>query len=142
MLTYPMNFKAQVQATEGTNEPWRIQSCDTDSQCAIPAEFGGQGGAFSPEDFFAQALTNCFIATFKVYAQASRLQYSQILANADLVVDLGESGRPVMKSFLLNATIEGAVNKERIRTVAERAFASGFILNSVKTQISLHLVVA
>lgn len=141
MLKYPMAFKAQARSVFGTQEPWEIESDSIHSKCAIPPEFGGRGGAFSPEDLFAQALTNCFVATFKVYAHASRLQFESLDAKSELVVDLGETGKPIMKKMVLSVTISGASNVERIQSLAEKAFASGFILNSVKTLLQLKLQV-
>ncbi len=141
-MKYPMNFKAQSQASNGTGGTWEIKSYESQAKCAIPPEFGGPGGAFSPEDLFAQALTNCFVATFKVYAQASRVEFQSVDASSDLVVDLNEAGKPVMKKLVLNVQIQGTKQSDRAKTLAEKAFASGFILNSVKTELEFNLQVS
>ncbi len=98
-----MNFKAEAKAANGMGGTWEIKSYESLSKCAIPPEFGGPGGAFSPEDLFAQALTNCFVATFKVYAQASRVEFQSVNATSNLVVDTNEAGKPVMKKLILNS---------------------------------------
>jgi organic hydroperoxide reductase OsmC/OhrA len=119
-----------------------MESQNLEVRCAIPPEFEGPGGAFSPEDLFAQALTNCFLATFKVYAEKSNIQFSHVAATSELIVDLDENKKPVMKKFILHAEISGCDNADITRRIAERAFASGFILNSVKTELQFNLTIA
>ena len=116
-----------------------MESQNLEVRCAIPPEFEGPGGALSPEDLFAQALTNCFLATFKVYAEKSNIQFSHVAATSELIVDLDENKKPIMKKFILHAEISGCENAGLARTIAERAFASGFILNSVKTELQFTL---
>ncbi len=139
MITYPMLFSANAQSISGIQSSWSIESQNITNQCAIPPEFEGPGGALSPEDLFAQALTGCFLATFKVFAEKSRIDFAQVSAQAELTVDLDDNKKPVMKRFVLHALITGCDKPDRVRSVAERAFSSGFILNSVKTELHLEL---
>jgi organic hydroperoxide reductase OsmC/OhrA len=141
MQQYPVRFEARAEAKNGMRTAWMIQSGEFQTMCAVPPEFNGAGGGFSPEDLFAQALTNCFLATFKVYAEHSKLNYSEIIANAQLLVDLNEDRKPVMKSFQLKATIRQPSNVERAKVLAEKAMRSGFILNSVKTDLNFELTI-
>jgi organic hydroperoxide reductase OsmC/OhrA len=140
MIQYPILFKTNSESTPGLDQTWKVQSSDIQLTCAIPPEFEGGGGGLSPEDLFAQALTNCFIATFKVYAHHSRLEFKKVEAHAQLSVDLGDKGKPVMKSLRLEANIIGANNPAKAKTLAERAFQQGFILNSVKTELEFELL--
>lgn len=137
MIKYPVTFVAKAKSHSGIQSLWLIESQKQQMICGIPPEFEGPGGALSPEDLFAQALTNCFLATFKVYAEKSRVNYAQIAAAAELIVDLDEKNKPVMKKLILHAEIFECDNVERGKALAERAFASGFILNSVKTELEL-----
>ena len=141
MIEYPISFHAKADSQAGIQSLWAARSQNQDISCAIPVEFEGPGGALSPEDLFAQALTNCFLATFKVYAEKSKVAYERILAEAELTVELDENRKPVMKKFILRAQISGAQQPERVRTIANRAFASGFILNSVKTDLQFEVSV-
>jgi organic hydroperoxide reductase OsmC/OhrA len=93
----------------------------------------------SPEDLFAQALTNCFIATFKVYAEKSKINYSHVSMATELVADLDDDKKPVMKKCTLQVKVFGSEKPERVKTIAEKAFSSGFIINSVKTEMTLDL---
>lgn len=139
MIQYPILFNASSESQPGLDQTWQVQSSEFKMTCAIPPEFEGGGGGISPEDLFAQALTNCFIATFKVYAHHSKLDFAKVEAQSELSVDLGEAGKPVMKKLRLNARITAPNNPTKAKTLAERAFKQGFILNSVKTELEFDL---
>ncbi len=139
MIQYPTSFFATSEATSGIQTKWIFESQHQQISCSVPTEFEGPGGTFSPEDLFAQALTNCFIATFKVYAEKSKLNFKSVTANSELIVDLSETKKPIMKKMVLNVVIHGALNPERVELIARKAFDSGFILNSVKTEIEFSL---
>ncbi len=139
MINYPLSFFAQAESSQGIQSSWNTESQNINSLCAIPPEFEGPGGGLSPEDLFAQALTNCFIATFKVYAEKSKLAFERVQLKTELIVAPNEQKKPVMKNCLLNVTITGCANEDKARVLAERAFQSGFILNSVKTELKMNL---
>lgn len=139
MISYPISFFATAEATDGIQSTWKIESPNFSSACAVPPEFEGPGGALSPEDLFAQALTNCFVATFKVYAEKSKVIFSNLSVRAELIADLGETKKPLMKKCILHVQIQGAQNEDRVRTLVDKAFKSGFIINSVKTEMEMEL---
>lgn len=139
MMKYPIKFQARADASFGIQAHWQANCGQNMTKCSIPPEFEGPGGAFSPEDFFALALTNCFLGTFKVYAEKSKANFENIYAHSELSLDLDERGCPMMKSFDLNILIKGAASRERLEVLAQKAFQSGFILNSVKTKITLKI---
>jgi organic hydroperoxide reductase OsmC/OhrA len=141
MINYPIQFKTKAHTESGMNTIWKVDSSDYNLSCAIPPEFEGPGGALSPEDLYAQALTNCFIATFKVYAEKSKLSFEGLTAEGQLEVDLDESKKPWMKKFILKAEIKSPSSKEKAELLMNKAFKSGFILNSVKTELSFELKV-
>ncbi len=142
-MTYPMEFHCEAATESGMSRLWNVSAVDAKASCCIPKEFDGPGGAFSPEDLFALALTNCFLATFKVYAENSKLGYDGLAAKGHLIVDMdSEQKRPVMKSFRLDAEIKNASNVDKAKLLARKAFASGFILNSVKTSCELDFKIA
>jgi organic hydroperoxide reductase OsmC/OhrA len=141
VTSYPVSFHARAQSALGISSLWNIESVGKEVTCAIPPEFEGPGGGLSPEDLFAQALTNCFVATFKVYAEKSKLNYSNVDVQTELVVDLGDTGKPVMAICRLRVNISGCEKPDRIRTIAQKAFESGFILNSVKTKLEFEISV-
>ena len=139
MFKYPMYFQAESLTQSGVQKTWTVTSKtsqnDWTATCAVPPEFNGPGGGFSPEDLFAQALTNCFVATFKVYAENSKLDYDSLSAESVLTVDLDENKKPVMKKLKLVVSVLNPSNQDKAELLAKKAFQSGFILNSVKTEI-------
>ncbi|MFZ4405582.1 MAG: OsmC family protein [Pseudobdellovibrionaceae bacterium] len=139
MIKYPLSFYTHSKSLFGIQTPWPIESQNITNPCAIPPEFEGPGGGLSPEDLFAQALTNCFVATFKVYAEKSKVSFKEVVVQSELIVDMDSLQKPVMKKCLLNIKIYGAANPDRLKTIAEKALQSGFILNSVKTEISSNI---
>jgi organic hydroperoxide reductase OsmC/OhrA len=133
MITYPISFEAKTKSACGIAGSWTTDSNGHCSSISVPPEFEGPGGALSPEDLFNHALTNCFVATFKVYAEKSKLTFERVEAESRLLVDLDESKKPVMKEFFLKAKILKPSNPEKATLLANKAAKSGFILNSVKT---------
>lgn len=113
---------------------WKSKAQANEVACCVPVEFLGSGGGLSPEDLFNQALTNCFVATFKVYAENSKLSFENVFVNSKLIVDLNDDKKPVMKSIHIQVKIKSPSNSERALVLAKKAADSGFVLNSVKTE--------
>lgn len=139
MIRYPIVFDASAEADAGIQSSWTCLAANRESVCAVPKEFEGSGEGLSPEDLFALALLNCFIGTFKVYAEKSKVRFEHLRANASLKVDLNDEKKPVMKSCHLHVKIRGGENNAKLKTIADRAFRAGFILNSVRTDLTFEL---
>ncbi len=133
MIQYPLEFNSKTFATNGVQSVWKTGSSTNECNVSIPPEFKGPGGGFSPEDLYNQALANCFVATFKVYAENSKLVFEDLMVDTRLVVDLDETKKPVMKEFFLVAKIKSPSNPDKALLLAKKASQSGLILNSVKT---------
>ena len=133
MIQYPIEFNSVTSAVHGVQNNWKTRSNNLVADISIPPEFKGPGGGFSPEDLFNQALANCFVATFKVYAENSKLIFSDVVVDAKLVVDIDDSKKAMMKEFYLVAKIKSPSNPEKAILLAKKAAQSGLILNSVKT---------
>lgn len=142
MTKYPIDFKAKSETKHGVQSTWSVESYGHKTICAIPPEFNGPGGGFSPEDLFAQALTNCLVATFKVYAENSKLTFTDLKVSTNLSVDQAEDRKVIMKKCHFNVTVIGSSNPDKTQLLIKKSFESGFILNSVKTELSyeLHLI--
>jgi uncharacterized OsmC-like protein len=138
MIQYPLDFKVSSKSAPGTASTWMsliaTSEAELVSTVAIPLEFEGPGGGHSPEDFYALALLNCFIATFKVIAEKSKLQFELLEGTGVLQVDRGENGVPWMKSFKMNFLLSGVSDSERAKRILEKTSQSCMILNSVKTE--------
>jgi len=136
MSNLPIEFQSHAQANKNFEESWVLTSGMNQAVCAIPPEFGGAGGGFSPEDLFLQAAINCFIGTFKVMAKMSRINFEQLEVKGNLVVDKNQNGKTVMKSIHLEIIIGQVERPERAEMIALKAMKEGFILNSLNSEIT------
>lgn len=136
MKQYPMIFKVSAQSSEGINTSWTTSAAVNEQkvQMAIPPEFDGPGTGLSPEDLYAMALQNCFLATFKVFAEKSKLSFKDISIHSDLFVDRDEKGRPWMARINLKVTLSGVSQPDNGHRILEKTSQSCMILNSVNTQ--------
>ena len=138
MIKYPLTFKAKASATPGINETWTATSHGNPPlPCAIPKEFMGPGGGYSPEDLYGLALINCVIATFKVFAEKSGFTYEQIEGSADIIIDRGEGGKPWINRIDLHLSLSGASDKAKGETLLKEAKAACIVCSSMKTEVML-----
>lgn len=135
MITYPVSFHGIGSTTSGIQTEWKVSSSNFETSCSVPKEFEGPGSAFSPEDFFLLALKNCFIATFKVYAEYSRLNFESLNIIGELIVDKNEQEKPVMKALKLKIELTNASDQKKALLLIKKTLENGFILQSVKTEI-------
>lgn len=136
MVRYPLHFETQTSADAGVTAHWSggTRKHEAGMTLAIPTEFDGPGTGFSPEDLYAAALQNCFVATFKVLAQNSNLEFRAIKGNADLTVDRDENGTPWMSRIDLHFALEGVSDHDLARRLLDKTSRQCMILNSVRTE--------
>lgn len=136
MIQYPLQFTVHAQATSGsasTWETWADAHPEPVVMMAIPPEFQGPGGGLSPEDLYAMALQNCYVATFKVFAEKSKFDFSKITARALLDVDRNSEGRPMMARVRFTIRLEGVEKVQAAERLLEKVSQNCMILNSVVT---------
>jgi organic hydroperoxide reductase OsmC/OhrA len=135
MVQFPMTFKVSSTAQSGIQTTWQTFAPHNTEKItvAVPPEFSGPGGGFSPEDIYAMALTNCFVATFKVYAEKSRLEFNNIQIETTLKVDRNEKGHPWMAEAELKVELTGVSQTENAKRLLEKTSQGCMILNSVNT---------
>lgn len=139
-----MKFEAQANATSGINSLWTAQTDQLPPiPSAIPHEFMGPGGGYSPEDLFSLAVLNCVIATFKVYCEKAKLTFQNLQGKATLTVDKmqGESGFG-MTQIDITFDIQGASDKEKIKQTLESAIKDCAVSNSIKSGKTFHINIA
>ena len=145
MIHYPLKFQVRSQTAPGISTSWTTHSESLPAQpltCAIPPEFEGPGGGFSPEDFYAFAAINCFAATFKVIAEKSKLVYGGLSLALDLTVDRDEKGAPWMAKADFQVTLSGVGEAtERAQRILEKTSQSCLVLNSTRTEKSFQFQV-
>lgn len=143
MYKFPMKFPVSAKTEKGIVSAWTTQTgAASPLTCAIPPEFNGPGGGYSPEDFYALALANCFIATFKVFAENSKLEFKTLNVNAELEVDRNEKGFPWMARMNFKVQLDGSGNKELAQRVLEKTQKGCLVLNSVNTEKHFEFVIS
>lgn len=139
MIKYPTNFQSSAKTVSGIQTKWASLASENQIECSIPQEFEGPGGAFSPEDLYLLAIQNCFIGTFKVFAEHSKVQYTGVEITSRLIVDKDEKSRPWMDSVHMEININGVTDEKRVRLIVNKTLENGFILRSVKTKITTEI---
>ena len=134
-MTNLMSFESTSLSASQVLKSWTSSANGQEINVDIPKEFQGLGNGFSPEDIYAFALQNCFIATFKVIAEKSRLVFEQIKIELKLVLDKDENQLMIMKDAYFNILIVGAENPEKTLRLLEKTTKACMILNSVKTTL-------
>ncbi|MFZ4715294.1 MAG: OsmC family protein [Bacteriovoracaceae bacterium] len=109
---------------------------------SIPPEFSGPGNGYSPEDLYAMALMNCYVATFKFIAEKSKLVFSSIRANGVLTVAPDLNQKLWMKHIKIEVTLFGVTQKDRALNLMERTKSNCMILDSVKTEIEFEFIIS
>lgn len=140
MIQYPLHFPVAVKGARGVQYAWSslasIAAPQGELACAIPPEFEGPGGGFSPEDFFALAVANCFAATFQVIAEKSKVTVCGLNIDGTLTVDRDVQGRPCMKSMTLVVHADpGDSDIGRVQRVLEKTSQSCLVVHSIKTDV-------
>jgi uncharacterized OsmC-like protein len=141
MVKFPMKFQASATATSGSQTGWKAHVENLPPlPCAIPPEFMGPGGGYSPEDLFSLSLLNCLIATFKVYCEKSGVTFQEIKGKVDLTVDkmAGQSGFAMTQADV-TFDIKGASDPERARKLLEGSIKDCAVSNSIKTGKTFHI---
>jgi len=76
---------------------WKTGLAESDSapnaiHFAAPPQFGGLEGRWSPEDLLLCAMAGCFTTTFRVLADYSKFEYTDLEVEVDGLVRKAESG--------------------------------------------------
>lgn len=142
MVKFPLQFTVNADAKSGIRTVWACHSGNHPKiSCAIPPEFGGPGdGGYSPEDLFALSVLNCMIATFKVYGEMAKIQYSEISGSAKATLNKHPSNSILWISDIeFTLEVKGSSDKEKAKSLLDKAIHDCAISNSIKSAKSFHL---
>ena len=144
MLKFPINFEVQSSSASGIRTVWSSTTGSLEAiTCAIPPEFTGPGGGYSPEDFFALSVLNCVIATYKVYAERSQVEYKEIRGKASLTIDKHPSENTLSLTHVeVTLDITGARNVDKAKNILDQAIKDCAVSNSIKSGKTFHLNVS
>lgn len=141
MVKFPMKFEVEANASSGINTQWTAQTDKLPPiPSAIPPEFMGPGGGYSPEDLFALAVVNCVIATFKVYAEKGKVSFDTVQGKALLTVDkLPTEAGFGMTKIDISLSIKGAADTDQAKKTMEQAIKDCAVSNSIKSGKTFHI---
>ena len=104
---------------------------------AVPKEFGGPGGEWTPEHFLAARVSSCVMSTFLSIAQASKLEVKSYGSTAVCSMEKGDAGYRIT-GVALEVRIEVGAEKDRERAqrMLEKAEKLCPISNAIKTGVT------
>lgn len=107
-------------------------------EVAPPAEFGGPGDKWSPEQLLMASVANCFVLSFRAIANASRLEWSSIECLSEGTLDRVNSKvqftRIVTRATLTLPATQDSAAAQAALTKAEQTC---FISNSLSCESTL-----
>lgn len=105
---------------------------------APPAEFGGPGDQWSPEHLLVASVADCFILTFRAIARASKLEWSNLEASAEGVLDrVDRSTQFTTITVRATLTVPAGTDIEKARRLMQKAEETCLITNSLKANTHL-----
>ncbi len=137
MQDYPHHYVVKASGEPQSNI--LIESEGLDSLVtAPPAQFGGPGNLWSPEELLSAAVADCFILTFKAIARASKLDWQSLNCEVDGILDRPEKNS-LFTEFRLNVelTVPAGTDEAKALRLLEKAEQGCLITNSLKSEISL-----
>ncbi len=104
-----------------------------------PAEFGGPGDQWSPEDLLAAAVADCFILTFRAVAAASAFAWDSISARAEGQLDrVDRTTRFTSFEVHVTLAVPAGTDTQKAHRLLEKAEANCLITNSLTADRHLH----
>jgi peroxiredoxin-like protein len=105
---------------------------------APPAQFGGPGDQWSPEDLLVASVADCFILTFRAVARASKLDWSNLEASAEGVLErVDRVNRFTTFTVSVTLTVPAGTDIDKARRLLEKAEAGCLITNSLSAEAHL-----
>jgi len=135
MIKYPLFFEVSANSISGVSTLFEGNALNFPTiHCAIPTEFNGPGGGYSPEELFSLAVLSCVIATFKVFAERSKLHFETIKATAKLTIDRNPQGIPELKKLDMKFTLSGVQDQAKAKVLLAESEKYCLVSNAVKSE--------
>ena len=106
---------------------------------ASPPSFGGPAGVWSPEHLFVLAAATCWMTTFLVVAQNSKLEFGAVDCSGVGTLERGDDRRFWISRIVLRprVTVLREEDRERTLRLIEKAEAACLISNSMKSAVTV-----
>jgi len=140
MQQFPHHYQVNAQSAQEGSVQLSAENLPA-IETAPPAQFGGPGNLWSPEDMLVGSIANCFILTFRAIARASRLEWTSLTCDVSGTLDRVERSTEFTE-FTVSAqlTVPGSTDHSKAQTLLEKAEQNCLITNSLKA--SCHLKTA
>lgn len=103
-----------------------------------PTQFGGVGGAWSPEDLLMAAVADCFCFSFRAISRASKLEWLDLEVSAEGELDRVERVTKFTQVLVkAKLTLPAGGDADKARRLLEKAEASCLITNSMTASAAL-----
>ncbi|KZX56923.1 osmotically inducible protein OsmC [Halioglobus sp. HI00S01] len=109
---------------------------------APPAEFGGPGDQWSPEHLLMASVADCFALTFRAIAAASKLEWSDLTADAEGVLDRVERVTQFTAiAVKATLTVPAGVDEAKAQRILHKAEDACLITNSLSADTHLETAI-
>jgi peroxiredoxin-like protein len=114
-----------------------------DLTTAAPADFGGPGDTWSPEQLLLAAVESCFVMTFRAIAQVSRIDFTSLAVDGEGIVDRADGGMRFTEIVLRpRLALPAGADRARVRRALEKAEKTCLVSASLSTPIRLEPEIA
>ena len=142
-MQFPMQFEVQGESDSGIQTLWPVKVDHLPQiTCAIPQEFRGPGGGYSPEDLFGLAALSCLMATFKVFAEMSSLNFDKISGMVNVIVDRPKGKPAGITQLQITLKVSNASNKDKALQLLEESKKSCLVTNALTVEKIYHFDVS
>lgn len=109
-------------------------------ETAPPPEFGGPGGAWSPETFLCAAVADCFLLTFRAVARAAHFEWRELECRIDGVLErVGSSSQFTRYTAIVRLHVPPGADPVKARRLLEQAEHGCLIANSLRGARALEI---
>jgi len=107
-------------------------------ESGAPADFGGPGDCWSPEDLLVAAVADCFILTFRAVARAAGLSWTSLQCDAEGLLERVDRQMKFTR-FDLTArlTVVPEVDATRAKSLLAQAEKGCLVSNSLSAETRL-----
>lgn len=132
MQDLPHHYVVSASA-EGANNVIVSAEGLPDLETAGPAQFGGPGDVWSPEDMLVGSVANCLILSFRAIARTARLEWSTLECEVDGELDkVGKLSQFVAFNIKATLTIPQEEDRKKAGVILEKAEKYCLVSNSLK----------
>ena len=97
----PLPHRYDVVARGGPTGNLLVESENLPTlEATAPAQFGGPGNVWSPEDLLVASVASCFILTFDTLAEFAHLPWIEIRCPTEAILEMADGKRRFTRFFM------------------------------------------